>query len=92
MNLYPLAKPLLFTLDAEPAHNFSLSVTDQAFRVGLLPAIIGKVPRLPTEFCGLHLPNNEKIVVSAFISTFFKMCRRVYHNKCLRAKDLTRKT
>ena len=57
MNLYPLAKPLLFTLDAEPAHNFSLSVTDQAFRVGLLPAIIGKVPRLPTEFCGLHLPN-----------------------------------
>ena len=57
MNLYPLARPLLFSFDAEPSHHFSLKLADQAYRLGILPAIIGKVPELPTEFCGLHLPN-----------------------------------
>lgn len=57
MNLYPLVRPFLFCLEAEHAHDFSLNTIDQAFRMGILPNIIGKVPALPTQFCGLHLPN-----------------------------------
>ncbi len=57
MNLYPLVRPWLFCLEAEQAHHFSLNTIDQAFRLGILPRIIGKVPALPTQFCGLNLPN-----------------------------------
>jgi dihydroorotate dehydrogenase len=57
MNLYPLARPWLFNLNAEKAHDFSLKVSDQAYQLGILPGIIGKVPDLPTAFCGLQLPN-----------------------------------
>lgn len=57
MNLYPLVRPWLFCLEAEQAHHFSLNTIDQAFRLGILPGIIGKVPALPTQFCGLNLPN-----------------------------------
>ena len=57
MNLYPLARPLLFCFDAETAHHISLNTIDQAFRFGLLPAIIGQVPQCPTKFCGFDLPN-----------------------------------
>jgi dihydroorotate dehydrogenase len=57
MNLYPLVRPFLFCLEAEYAHDFSLNTIDQAFRMGILPNIIGKVPALPTQFCGLNLPN-----------------------------------
>jgi dihydroorotate dehydrogenase len=57
MNLYPLVRPWLFCLEAEHAHDFSLNTIDRAFRMGILPSIIGKVPALPTQFCGLHLPN-----------------------------------
>jgi dihydroorotate dehydrogenase len=57
MNLYPLARPLLFSLEAENAHHFSLNTIDLAYRFGLLPAMIGQVPELPTQFCGLELPN-----------------------------------
>lgn len=57
MNLYPLTRPLLFCFDAETAHHISLNTIDQAFRFGLLPAIIGQVPKCPTKFCGFDLPN-----------------------------------
>jgi len=57
MNLYPLVRPGLFCLEAEHAHDFSLNTIDQVFRMGILPSIIGNVPALPTQFCGLHLPN-----------------------------------
>ena len=57
MNLYPLARPWLFCFDAETAHHISLNTIDQAFRFGLLPAIIGQVPQCPTKFCGFDLPN-----------------------------------
>jgi dihydroorotate dehydrogenase len=57
MNLYPLARPLLFCFDAETAHHISLNTIDQARRFGLLPAIIGQVPECPTKFCGFDLPN-----------------------------------
>ncbi len=57
MNLYPLVRPWLFSLDAENAHHVSLKTLDFAYRYGIVPAIIGKVPQLPTQFCGLSLPN-----------------------------------
>jgi dihydroorotate dehydrogenase len=57
MNLYPVARSLLFCLDAETAHHISLNTLDQACRFGLLPAIIGQVPQCPTQFCGFNLPN-----------------------------------
>jgi dihydroorotate dehydrogenase len=57
MNLYPLVRPWLFSLDAEKAHHVSFKALDFAHRCGIMPTIIGKVPQLPTEFCGLSLPN-----------------------------------
>jgi len=57
MNLYPLVRPWLFSLDAENAHHASLKALDFAYRCGIMPAIIGKVPQLPTQFCGLSLSN-----------------------------------
>ncbi len=57
MNLYPLARPWLFCLEAESAHHLSLKAMDQAHRFGLLTGLIGKVPELPTQFCGFNLPN-----------------------------------
>jgi dihydroorotate dehydrogenase len=57
MNLYPLVRPWLFSLDAEKAHHVSFKALDFAYRCGIVPTIIGKVPQLPTEFCGLSLPN-----------------------------------
>lgn len=57
MNLYSLVKPCLFSLDPEKAHHVSFKILDQAYRWGIIPTIIGQVPAVPTQFCGLHLPN-----------------------------------
>jgi len=57
MNLYPLIKPFLFRFEAEKAHHLALQSLDQSYRLHLLPALIGTIPSLPKNFCGLQLPN-----------------------------------
>ncbi len=57
MNPYLLAKPLLFKLDPEAAHNLTLSGLGLAHRLGLLKAFLPAVPALPRRVMGLDFPN-----------------------------------
>ena len=57
MNPYLLAKPLLFKLDPEVAHNLTMSGLALAHRLGLLKMFLPKVPALPKRVMGLDFPN-----------------------------------
>ena len=57
MNPYTLAKPLLFRLDPETAHNLTLASLRRAHRLGLLKAFLPTVPNLPRRVMGLDFPN-----------------------------------
>jgi dihydroorotate dehydrogenase len=55
--VYRLARPLLFNLDAERAHDLSLRALELAHRSGAT-AMLGKPPEpLPTRAFGLEFPN-----------------------------------
>ncbi|HEU4773832.1 MAG TPA: quinone-dependent dihydroorotate dehydrogenase [Lysobacter sp.] len=55
--MYRLARPLLFNLDAERAHDLSLRALELAHRSGAT-AMLGKSPEpLPTRAFGLEFPN-----------------------------------
>src|SRR5512134_1625566 len=53
--LYALARPLLFALDAERAHELTLGLADAPLRFGLLRAV--RVPGAPVRAMGLEFPN-----------------------------------
>jgi dihydroorotate dehydrogenase len=53
--LYALARPLLFRLDPELAHELTLGLTDAPLRLGLLRA--PRVPGVPVRAMGLEFPN-----------------------------------
>ncbi len=53
--LYALARPLLFALDAELAHQLTLELADAPLRFGLLR--IARVPAAPVRVMGLDFPN-----------------------------------
>ncbi|MCG8276931.1 quinone-dependent dihydroorotate dehydrogenase [Stenotrophomonas sp. NLF4-10] len=55
--MYPLARPFLFTLDAERAHGLGLGALDLAWRTGTTPLLAGRVEALPTKLLGLEFPN-----------------------------------
>jgi len=55
--MYQLARPFLFCLDAEKAHELGLKSLELAFRTGLNPLLATRPAPLPTTFCGLSLPN-----------------------------------
>ena len=55
--MYSLARPFLFSLDAERAHGIGLSALDWAWRTGTTPLLAGKVKPLPTKLLGLEFPN-----------------------------------
>jgi len=55
--MYPLARPFLFTLDAERAHGLGLGALDLAYRTGTTPLLAGRVEALPTKLLGLEFPN-----------------------------------
>jgi dihydroorotate dehydrogenase len=57
MNPYTLAKPLLFKLDPETAHNLTMAGLRHAHRLGLLKTFLPKVPALPKRVMGLDFPN-----------------------------------
>ncbi len=57
MSLYSLAKPLLFALDAERAHDLGLLSIELAWRAGLNPLLAVKPKTLPTRVFGIEFPN-----------------------------------
>jgi dihydroorotate dehydrogenase len=55
--LYPLVRPLLFRLDAEQAHRWTLSMLDAAHGLGLTRLVVPKPASAPIEVMGLTFPN-----------------------------------
>ncbi|MFM1558570.1 MAG: quinone-dependent dihydroorotate dehydrogenase [Roseibacillus sp.] len=54
---YPLARKLLFRLDAERAHHWSLAGLRFTERCGILQGLAGGIPAAPVECMGLTFPN-----------------------------------
>lgn len=54
--MYPLIRPLLFCLDAERAHELSMSLLDTAYRAGLTSRLYRQVSA-PVDLLGLHFAN-----------------------------------
>ena len=55
--LYRAVRPLLFALDPEAAHSFSLDCLDVLTRFGAAPLLACSVPRIPVHVMGLDFPN-----------------------------------
>jgi dihydroorotate dehydrogenase len=55
--VYSLAKPFLFALDPERAHDLGLKAIETAWRLGLNPLLAARTPSLPTEVFGIRFPN-----------------------------------
>ena len=55
--MYSLAKPLLFSLDAETAHTAGLKAINGAYRLGLNPLLASKPAPLPVQVLGLDFSN-----------------------------------
>ncbi len=57
MDLYPFARPLLFSIDPERAHELTLSQIDRAAACGLLRVAAGAPVHDPVQVMGLPFPN-----------------------------------
>ncbi|MDO9169393.1 MAG: quinone-dependent dihydroorotate dehydrogenase [Methylobacter sp.] len=57
MNLYPLLRPLLFSLDPEIAHEVTLKLLNAAYRSGLSKLIYPKIDHKPVKIMGLEFKN-----------------------------------
>jgi len=57
MKLYPVLRPLLFRLDPETAHKFTLQALKISDRLGLGKRLFATPPEQPTEVMGLTFPN-----------------------------------
>lgn len=55
--MYSLARPFLFCLDAERAHELSLTAIAAAYRTGLNPLLAARTSPLPTKVFGIDFPN-----------------------------------
>jgi len=55
--LYSLARPFLFCLDAERAHDVALTSIEAAYRAGLNPLLAARPAPLPTRVFGIDFPN-----------------------------------
>ena len=55
--MYGLARPLLFCLDAERAHDLGLKAIEMAYRSGLHPLLAARPASLPVEAFGLRFDN-----------------------------------
>ncbi len=55
--LYPLARPLLFSMDPEDAHHFTLNQLKRAHAMGLSGCIGGRVAPRPRTVMGVKFPN-----------------------------------
>ncbi|WP_347987552.1 quinone-dependent dihydroorotate dehydrogenase [Methylomonas sp. AM2-LC] len=57
MNIYPLLRPLLFSLDAESAHYLTLRLLKLAHQTGLSALSKASVEDKPVQVMGLHFKN-----------------------------------
>ena len=57
MNIYPLLRPLLFSLDPELAHEFTLKLLKLSDSSGLSTLLYPTLPEKPVEVMGLHFKN-----------------------------------
>lgn len=55
--MYALARPFLFCLDAERAHDLALATIEATYRAGLNPLLAAKPRPLPTEVFGIAFDN-----------------------------------
>ena len=55
--MYALARPFLFCLDTERAHDLALTAIEAAYRTGLNPLLAEKPKPLPTKMFGIEFPN-----------------------------------
>lgn len=55
--MYSLARPLLFCLDAERAHDLALAAIEASYRTGLNGLVTVKPAPLPVKVFGLHFDN-----------------------------------
>jgi dihydroorotate dehydrogenase len=55
--VYALARPFLFCLDAERAHDLGLASIEAAYRTGLNPLLAVKPAALPVNVFGIDFPN-----------------------------------
>ena len=46
--MYSLARPFLFSLDAERAHGLGLSALDLAYRTGTTPLLAARIAPMPS--------------------------------------------
>ncbi|MBH1712169.1 quinone-dependent dihydroorotate dehydrogenase [Stenotrophomonas maltophilia] len=54
--MYSLARPFLFSLDAERAHGLGLSALDLAYRTGTTPLLAARIAPMPSTVFGLTFP------------------------------------
>lgn len=57
MNIYPIARPLLFRLDAETAHHVTLQMLNASYRLGISPLVNPRVKSVPVKVMGLEFKN-----------------------------------
>lgn len=57
MNMYAIARPLLFRLDAEQAHDLTLQTLKQAEKWGVLKLAAPSLPEAPKQVMGIRFPN-----------------------------------
>jgi dihydroorotate dehydrogenase len=57
INLYPLAKSILFKLEAERAHHLGLTMLKAAHTLHMSPLIFGKPVHAPVKVMGIEFPN-----------------------------------
>ncbi|CAK0756387.1 dihydroorotate dehydrogenase, type 2 [Gammaproteobacteria bacterium] len=57
LDIYPLIRPLLFHLDPEVAHRFTLTTLAQVHRLGLLAPFMPRRVECPRTVMGLRFPN-----------------------------------
>ena len=55
--MYALARPFLFCLDAERAHDLGLTAIETAYRTGFNPLLAAKPAPMPVELFGLRFDN-----------------------------------
>jgi dihydroorotate dehydrogenase len=55
--LYPVFRPLLFSLDPETAHDVALAGLDAAASLGIAQLVAPRLPASPVEAMGLNFPN-----------------------------------
>ena len=55
--MYSLARPFLFSLDAERAHGLGLAALDGAYRLGTTSLVAPRIAPMPTPAFGLSFPN-----------------------------------